>query len=100
MGQKKLLKSDVQKVLQLLKDNEWAEHFAESDLGKELEEAITELHNEISERQEKIEELEAKLENTPIVDLPSSETVRLYGNMMYSDSVVTALQKAGVKYKW
>ncbi len=100
MGQKTLLKSDVNKLLQLIADREWAEHFAESDLGRNLESAVTDLHNEISELQDKVSELQAKLDNQPVVDLPYSDAIRLHGNMMYSDAVVTALQKAGVKYKW
>lgn len=43
-----VLEKDIENILQLLADGEWAEHCTKSSLGKKLEEAITELHNEIS----------------------------------------------------
>lgn len=98
MGQKKMLVADVEAVIELLSNREWAEHFPESELGKKLESVITDLHNEISARDEEIEKL--KSNNQKIVDLPESHTIRLQGNMMYTESVIKALDRAGIKYKF
>lgn len=38
--------ADVEEVIGLLAEREWAEHCTKTDIGKRLEEAITELHNE------------------------------------------------------
>lgn len=38
--------ADVEEVINLLSEREWAEHCTKTDTGKRLEEAITELHNE------------------------------------------------------
>lgn len=38
--------ADVEEVIGLLAEREWAEHCTKTDTGKRLEEAITELHNE------------------------------------------------------
>lgn len=41
------LAADVEAVLTLLEEHEWAEHCTKTPLGQRLEAAITELHNEI-----------------------------------------------------
>lgn len=38
--------ADVEEILSLLAEREWAEHCTKTDTGKRLEEAITELHDE------------------------------------------------------
>lgn len=38
--------ADVEEIIGLLAEREWAEHCTKTDIGKRLEEAITELHNE------------------------------------------------------
>ena len=43
------LENDVKNIIQLLSDREWAEHFTSTELGKELEGKITDLHNEVPE---------------------------------------------------
>lgn len=98
MGQKKMLVHDVESIIVLLSNREWAEHFPKSELGKKLESLITDLHNEISEKNEEIEKL--KSTKPKLVDLPESHTIRLQGNMMYTESVITSLKKAGVNYKF
>ncbi|GKX48002.1 hypothetical protein [Pectobacterium carotovorum] len=43
------LESDVSAVVGLLEEHEWAEHCTKTELGKRLEHAITQLHNERGE---------------------------------------------------
>lgn len=47
------LAADVEAVLTLLEEHEWAEHCAKTPLGHRLEAAITELHNEIHAAEER-----------------------------------------------
>lgn len=49
------LKQDVENLLAMLEEREYAEHWAKSDLGKRLEDAVTELHNDIHEARESAE---------------------------------------------
>ena len=46
------LAADVEAVLTLLEEHEWAEHCTKTPLGQRLEAAITELHNEIHAAEE------------------------------------------------
>lgn len=41
--------ADVEEILSLLAEREWAEHCTKTDTGKRLEEAITELHDDAAQ---------------------------------------------------
>ncbi len=52
LTEQRALVADVQALLGLLEEREYAEHWATSQLGKRLESAVTDLHNEIHAAQD------------------------------------------------
>lgn len=102
MSEKKLLKNDVTEIIKLLSENEDGilEYSCDSELGKQLESILKRLQSSIINKDIEIKELKNKFKNQPVVTLPNSDAIQLHGNMMYSESVIRALEKAGVKYKW
>lgn len=55
------LAADVEAVLTLLEEHEWAEHCTKTALGQRLEAAITEMHNEIHEAEDRVDVADALL---------------------------------------
>ena len=66
------LAADVEAVLTLLEEHEWAEHCTKTPLGQRLEAAITEMHNEIHEAED---HADAAAPAAPAVD--AGDTARM-----------------------
>jgi hypothetical protein len=60
------LRKAVRAITGMLNDREWAEHVSREPDAAELESAITEMHNDLSEAHGRITELEAQLAAAPV----------------------------------
>jgi len=105
-AQPAVLEQDVGNILTLLSGNEWAEHCTKSLLGRQLESAITELHNEIAE--------ELGCQPAPVVTIPARFKPKISsllgkaapvmecrpdGGWVNFSAIKVALDNAGVKYE-